>query len=318
MLQWGMRQSAELENVMTSVERVIEYQDADSEAPFDSTDDKKPPEKWPENGQIKFDDISLSYFPDMKAKVLKNLEFTIDACEKIGIVGRTGAGKSSLINALFRLSYLDGKIYIDDRDVAEIGLHDLRSKISIIPQNPVLFSASMRYNLDPFDEYTDEKIWQALEAVNLKDLVMKLPGGLFSKVAEGGSNFSIGEKQLVCLARAVLRENKIILMDEATSNVDLETDQLIQTTMREKFADCTVLTIAHRLSTVIDYDRILVMDAGECVEYATPYELLIKENGYFYKMVKQTGDATFDNLKNIAEKVNINIAKWEFDGKNLI
>lgn len=300
-----MRQSAELENVMTSVERVIEYQDVDSEAAFDSAEEMRPPKEWPERGQIKLEDLSLSYFPDRNEKVLKNLTLTINSCEKIGVVGRTGAGKSSIINALFRLSYLEGHIYIDDRDVCKIGLHDLRSKISIIPQNPVLFSATMRYNLDPFDEFNDEKIWQTLEDVKLKDLVVKLPGGLNSKVAEGGSNFSIGEKQLVCLARAILRENKIILMDEATSNVDLETDQFIQTTMREKFANCTVVTIAHRISTVIDYDRILVMDAGQCVEYATPYELLMKEDGYFYKMVKQTGDATFENLKIMAENVSI-------------
>lgn len=202
------------------------------------------------------------------------------------------------------MSYLDGQIVIDERDVTEIGLHDLRSKISIIPQNPVLFSASMRYNLDPFSEFSDDKIWQALEGVKLKDLIAELPAGLSSKVAEGGSNFSIGEKQLVCLARAILRENKIILMDEATSNVDLETDNLIQSTIREKFANCTVVTIAHRLSTVIDYDRILVMDAGKCMEFDTPYGLLMKENGIFHGMVKETGDATFRDLKSMAENVS--------------
>lgn len=304
MLQWGMRQSAELENVMTSVERVIEYKDVDSESAFESAEDKRPPKEWPVHGEIKFQNLSLSYFPDKNEKVLKNLNFTILPREKVGIVGRTGAGKSSIINALFRLSFLDGEIYIDDRDVIAIGLHDLRSKISIIPQNPVLFSASMRYNLDPFDEFTDEKIWHALESVKLKHLIRELPAGLNSKVAEGGSNFSIGEKQLVCLARAMLRENKIILMDEATSNVDLETDNLIQSTIREKFANCTVITIAHRLSTVIDYDRILVMDAGKCMEFATPYELLMEEKGIFYNMVWQTGEATFQNLRLVAENVS--------------
>lgn len=304
MLQWGMRQSAELENVMTSVERVVEYKDIDSEPAFESATDKKPPKEWPLHGEIKFVNLSLSYFPDMNEMVLKNLEFTIKSCEKVGIIGRTGAGKSSIINALFRLSYLDGHIFIDNRDVIEMGLHELRSKISIIPQNPVLFSASMRYNLDPFDEFSDEKIWQALEGVKLKHLIGELPAGLSSKVAEGGSNFSIGEKQLVCLARAMLRENKIILMDEATSNVDLETDNLIQSTIRENFANCTVVTIAHRLSTVIDYDKILVMDAGKCVEFATPYELLKEDKGYFYNMVKQTGDASFQNFRLIAENVS--------------
>lgn len=167
MVQWGMRQSAELENTMTAVERVVEYDTIQSEGELQSKEDKKPPKSWPEEGKIVFDELSLRYFPDPKSEyVLKSLNFEIKSCEKVGIVGRTGAGKSSLINALFRLSYNDGNVMIDGRNINEMGLHDLRSKVSIIPQEPVLFSGTMRYNLDPFDEYSDAKLWEALEEVS--------------------------------------------------------------------------------------------------------------------------------------------------------
>uniref|UniRef100_A0A182Q5F7 Uncharacterized protein n=1 Tax=Anopheles farauti TaxID=69004 RepID=A0A182Q5F7_9DIPT len=305
MVQWGMRQSAELENTMTSVERVVEYDDVDPEPALEASDDKKPPKEWPQEGRIQFDKVTLRYSPDPDGElVLRDLEFEIEPREKIGIVGRTGAGKSSLINALFRLSYNGGSILIDARDTNQMGLHDLRAKLSIIPQEPVLFSGTLRYNLDPFDEYPDEKLWRALKEVKLEEAVNELPSGLSSKINEGGSNFSVGQRQLVCLARAILRENKILVMDEATANVDPQTDKLIQQTIREKFNDCTVLTIAHRLNTVMDSDKVLVMDAGRCVEFGTPYELLTAEGGpkVFYGMVKQTGKSTFNTLLKIAEE----------------
>ncbi|XP_037943023.1 probable multidrug resistance-associated protein lethal(2)03659, partial [Teleopsis dalmanni] len=188
----------------------------------------------------------------------------------------------------------------------------LRSKISIIPQEPVLFSGTMRYNLDPFDEYSDAKLWESLEEVKLKSLIAELPSGLQSKISEGGGNFSVGQRQLVCLARAILRENKILVMDEATANVDPQTDALIQTTIRNKFMNCTVLTIAHRLHTVMDSDKVLVMDAGRVVEFGTPYELLTEsETQIFYGMVKQTGKTTFDNLLKVAQKAHEKSLKEE-------
>ncbi|XP_062142485.1 probable multidrug resistance-associated protein lethal(2)03659 [Drosophila sulfurigaster albostrigata] len=304
MVQWGMRQSAELENTMTAVERVVEYEDIEPEGALEAPADKKPAKSWPEHGKITFEELSLRYFPDPKSEyVLKSLNFVIKAREKVGIVGRTGAGKSSLINALFRLSYTDGSILIDKRDTQEMGLHDLRSKISIIPQEPVLFSGTMRYNLDPFDEYSDQKLWSSLEEVKLKDVVADLPSALQSKITEGGTNFSVGQRQLVCLARAILRENRVLVMDEATANVDPQTDALIQTTIRNKFKECTVLTIAHRLHTIMDSDKVLVMDAGRVVEFGTPYELLTSaETKVFHDMVKQTGKATYENLLQVAKK----------------
>ncbi|KAH8366457.1 hypothetical protein KR084_009619 [Drosophila pseudotakahashii] len=305
-VQWGMRQSAELENSMTSVERVLEYRNLESEGEFESPEDKKPPKNWPQAGEIKADELSLRYNPDPKAdQVLKSLDFVIQPREKIGIVGRTGAGKSSLISALFRLSYNDGSMVIDGRDTAGIGLHDLRSKISIIPQEPVLFSGTMRYNLDPFEQYPDDKLWEALEEVHLKEEVSELPKGLESLIAEGGANYSVGQRQLVCLARAILRENRILVMDEATANVDPQTDALIQSTIRRKFMDCTVLTIAHRLNTIIDSDKVMVLDAGNLVEFGSPYELLTQSwSKIFYGMVLQTGRSSFEHLLKLAHQVS--------------
>ncbi|XP_039501135.1 probable multidrug resistance-associated protein lethal(2)03659 [Drosophila santomea] len=305
-VQWGMRQSAELENSMTSVERVLEYRNLETEGVFESAGDKKPPKEWPQEGLISAEQLSLRYSPDPKTdRVLKSLTFLIKPREKIGVVGRTGAGKSSLINALFRLSYNDGSLVIDSKDVVGLGLHDLRSKISIIPQEPVLFSGTVRYNLDPFAQYADEQLWEALEEVHLKDEVSELPKGLESVVAEGGANYSVGQRQLVCLARAILRENRILVMDEATANVDPQTDALIQSTIRRKFRDCTVLTIAHRLNTIIDSDRVMVLDAGTLVEFGSPFELLTQSGSQvFYGMVLQTGRSSFEHLLKMAHQAH--------------
>ncbi|XP_023979013.1 ATP-binding cassette sub-family C member 4 [Physeter macrocephalus] len=300
MFQWCVRQSAEVENMMISVERVIEYTDLEKEASWEYQ--KRPPPSWPQEGVIVFDNVNFSYSLDGPL-VLKHLTALIKSREKVGIVGRTGAGKSSLIAALFRLSEPEGKIWIDKILTTEIGLHDLRKKMSIIPQEPVLFTGTMRKNLDPFNEHTDEELWNALEEVQLKEAIEDLPGKMDTELAESGSNFSVGQRQLVCLARAILRKNRILIIDEATANVDPRTDELIQKKIREKFAQCTVLTIAHRLNTIIDSDRIMVLDSGRLKEYDEPYVLLQNRDSLFYKMVQQLGKAEAAAVTETAKQV---------------
>ncbi|XP_064615565.1 LOW QUALITY PROTEIN: ATP-binding cassette sub-family C member 4-like [Liolophura sinensis] len=299
MFQWAVRQSAEVENQMVSVERVLEYSNLPQEASLDSSPDNKPPPSWPHEGVIRGEQVGLRYGPDAPL-VLKNINFVIQAKEKVGIVGRTGAGKSSLLTVLFRLVEPEGKVTIDGINISKIGLHDLRNKISIIPQDPTLFTGSVRVNLDPFEQHSDEVLWSALEEVQLKPVIDDLPGGLEWNVSEGGINFSVGQRQLICLARAILRKNKILVIDEATANVDPRTDDLIQETIREKFAECTVLTIAHRLHTIMDSDRVLVLDDGCILAFDEPYTLLQDKIGHFYKMVEQTGRAETDNLTAMA------------------
>uniref|UniRef100_A0A673LSB3 Multidrug resistance-associated protein 4 n=1 Tax=Sinocyclocheilus rhinocerous TaxID=307959 RepID=A0A673LSB3_9TELE len=303
MFQWGVRQSAEVENMMTSVERVVEYTELESEAPWETP--KRPPPDWPNRGLITFDRVNFSYSSDGPV-VLKNISAMFRPREKVGIVGRTGAGKSSLISALFRLMEPEGKIIVDRVLTSEIGLHDLRQKMSIIPQDPVLFTGTMRKNLDPFSQHSDRDLWNALEEVQLKAAVEELPNKLETELAESGSNFSMGQRQLVCLARAILRKNRILIIDEATANVDPRTDELIQKTIRDKFKECTVLTIAHRLNTIIDSDRILVLDEGRIHEYDAPHVLLQNQNGIFYKMVQQTGKAEAASLLRTAKQAYMN------------
>ncbi|XP_055306890.1 ATP-binding cassette subfamily C member 4-like isoform X2 [Sitodiplosis mosellana] len=302
MVQWGVRQSAEVSNQMMSVERLLEYRDLEPE---------KQPKKaaliaksWPSKGSIEFRNVFYRYSAEAEP-VLRGLSFVINPMEKIGIVGRTGAGKSSLIGSLFRLACIEGQIQIDGVDTANIQLSDLRKQIAIIPQDPVLFSGTLRRNLDPFEEYSDDDIWSALESVELKSSVSENLG-LQSTVLPHGANYSVGQRQLLCLARAILRKNRILVLDEATANVDPQTDLLIQRTIREKFTECTVLTVAHRIHTIIDSDRVLIMASGKAVEFDEPHNLLQNQNGIFYGMVKALGPKEFDRLSQAAlEKFNV-------------
>ncbi|RXN09968.1 multidrug resistance-associated 1-like protein [Labeo rohita] len=286
-LSWIVRSWTDVENNIVSVERVKEYADTPKEAAWSIEGSSLPP-SWPQKGTIEFQDYGLQYRKGLEL-ALKGISVHIKEREKIGIVGRTGAGKSSLALGIFRiLEAAKGQIYIDGINIAEIGLHDLRSRITIIPQDPVLFSGSLRMNLDPFDAYTDEEVWNALELAHLKNFVSELPDKLNHECSEGGENLSLGQRQLVCLARALLRKTKILVLDEATAALDLETDTLIQSTIRSQFEDCAVLTIAHRLNTIMDYTKVLVMDKGHIVEMDSPSNLIAKR-GQFYYMCREAG-----------------------------
>ncbi|XP_068732803.1 multidrug resistance-associated protein 1-like isoform X2 [Montipora capricornis] len=286
-LNWMVRQSSELETNIVAVERIKEYTTVTREADW-IIPSHRPPEEWPNLGRIEIENFDLRYREQLP-RVLKDLNCVIDVKEKIGIVGRTGAGKSTMTLALFRiLERAGGRIVIDGIDIAKIGLQDLRSRLTIIPQDPVLFSGSLRMNLDPFDKHTDEELWNALDVTHLKTFVIGLEKGLQHPILESGENMSTGQRQLVCLARALLRKSKILVLDEATAAVDLETDDLIQQTIRREFADCTVLTIAHRLNTIMDCDRIMVLKDGSIEEFDSPSKLISKR-GLFYVMAQDAG-----------------------------
>ncbi|ELK33293.1 Multidrug resistance-associated protein 1 [Myotis davidii] len=286
-LNWLVRMSSEMETNIVAVERLKEYSETEKEAPW-RIQEMTPASTWPQVGRVEFRDYSLRYREDLDL-VLKHINITIEGGEKVGIVGRTGAGKSSLTLGLFRIKESsEGEIIIDNVNIAKIGLHDLRFKITIIPQDPILFSGSLRMNLDPFSQYSDEEVWTSLELAHLKNFVSALPDKLNHECTEGGENLSVGQRQLVCLARALLRKTKILVLDEATAAVDLETDDLIQSTIRTQFEDCTVLTIAHRLNTIMDYTRVIVLDKGEIRECGAPSDLL-QQRGLFYSMAKDAG-----------------------------
>lgn len=286
-LNWMVRMTSDLETNIVAVERVKEYSETETEAPW-NIEDKKPPEDWPSRGEVEFSNYSVRYRPGLDL-VLKNLSMSVKGGEKVGIVGRTGAGKSSMTLCLFRiLEAAEGIINIDGVNISEIGLHNLRSMLTIIPQDPVLFSGTLRMNLDPFDKYSEDELWKALELSNLKKFVSSQTEKLDYECSEGGENLSVGQRQLVCLARALLRKTRILVLDEATAAIDLETDDLIQMTIRTQFEDCTVLTIAHRLNTIMDYTRVLVLDKGKIAEFDTPTGL-IAARGIFYGMAKDAG-----------------------------
>ncbi|CAG5116009.1 unnamed protein product, partial [Candidula unifasciata] len=286
-LKWLVRTMSDIETNVVSVERVQEYsqlvQEAARYTPLRS------PNEWPYHGQIVFRQYSTRYREGLEP-VLKGLDCVIQPGEKIGIVGRTGAGKSSLTLALFRLleaSY--GEIIIDNIPISALGLYDLRSKITILPQDPVIFSGTLRENLDPNLEHLDQEIWTALTMSNMKHYVSAMPAGLYSEVGENGLSLSSGQRQLLCLTRALLRRTKILVLDEPTSSVDVETDTLVQSMVRRVFRNCTTITVAHRINTILDCNRVMVLEAGSIVEYDNPQYLLQQEESHFYKLAKSDG-----------------------------
>ncbi|KAJ3208336.1 Multidrug resistance-associated protein 4 [Dinochytrium kinnereticum] len=339
LLQWCFRQSAEVENLMTATERVIEYTDLPTEfkplpptnppltidaTPQVSTTSlvrKKPstaailledmargtaPDGWPSTGEVEIRGLTMTY-PNAERNALDGVSVRIPAGSRVGIVGRTGAGKSSLLQALFRLVEHSGLILIDGIDTTSLTLTELRSKISIIPQDPFCFRGTLRFNLDPFKKFTDAELWYVLEKVRLKPVVEALSEKLDAPVTENGSNWSVGERQLICLARAILRSSKLFVMDEATSAIDLSTDAFLASVLRAEegpFANATILTIAHRLNTIIDYDYVMVMDEGKLVEFGRPHDLLSKPSGdsnsWFSSMVSEMASDAQNLLREIA------------------
>ena len=304
-----VRMLAQMEAQMNGVERIKEYVDTVKPEPPMHTD-VHPPANWPSEGAIEIKDAKLRYRDG--PLVMKGVNLSVKPHEKVGVVGRTGAGKSTMMIALFRITDLcEGSIEIDGMDLGKLGLEDVRRALCIIPQDPVLFSASVRFNLDPFNESTDEEIWSVLEQVELKDVIDNMPRKLEDDVQEGGTNFSVGERQLICMARALLKKPKILIMDEATASLDNETDAFLQQMIRKQFSNCTTLTIAHRLNTIMDADRVCVMDAGKVAEYDTPYNLLHK-NGIFKGMVLAANDPNLFDLVPGCEEM-----KKELDEYNL-
>ena len=313
-----IRSYTNVELDMNAAERIVEY----ITLPTESQSGVRPPASWPSVGRLEVSDLSVTYAPDLPC-VLKHLTFSIEPNQRVGIVGRTGAGKSSLTLALFRfLEAKTGGIYIDGLDISKVRLEDLRSRLAIIPQDPVLFSGTIRSNLDPFEERSDEELMDALRRVRLlpssssaasesptTPISTTLSSGsssaihslsekptrknpfcsLHSQISPSGLNLSQGQRQLLCLARANITRSKIMILDEATSAVDMATDALIQRSIREEFADSTLIVIAHRLSTIADFDKILVLDQGEVREFGSPRELLKVDGGLFKGMVCESG-----------------------------
>uniref|UniRef100_A0A182RRP5 ABC-type glutathione-S-conjugate transporter n=1 Tax=Anopheles funestus TaxID=62324 RepID=A0A182RRP5_ANOFN len=288
-LSFLVRMTSEVETNIVAVERLEEYTVLPREAEWKKgTVDKT----WPAEGKVEFKDYQIRYREGLDL-VIRGISLNVRGGEKIGIVGRTGAGKSSLTLGLFRIvEAAGGQIVIDGLDISQMGLHQLRGRLTIIPQDPVLFSGTLRANVDPFKSYSDDQVWKALELSHLKTFVKGLAAGLDHEIAENGENLSVGQRQLICLARAVLRKTKVLILDEATAAVDLETDDLIQKTIRTEFADCTILTIAHRLNTILDSDRVLVLDKGLVAECDSPQSLLANRESIFFGMAKNAGIVT--------------------------
>jgi ABC-type multidrug transport system fused ATPase/permease subunit len=318
---WVVRMYAINEMNMNAIERIHEYLDIEQEPPAHISE-TEPRASWPEKGIVKVENLVMRYSADAP-DVIRNVSFETRPHEKIGIVGRTGSGKTSLAMSLFRfMEPTSGRILIDGVDIHKIGLEDLRSRLTIIPQDPVLFSGTLRSNLDPFEQYNDSVLWAALKRSHLVDgrqqqgsstasSITSSNGSmatisLDSPVTENGNNWSQGQRQLIALARALVKRTSLIVLDEATSSVDFDTDQQIQETIRKEFTDSTLLCIAHRIRTVADYDRILVLDHGQVKEFDTPYELMTREGSIFQQMCEKSGE--YSEL--------LAIAKAKFDSRS--
>ncbi|GFY83440.1 multidrug resistance-associated protein 14 [Actinidia rufa] len=276
-----------LANYIISVERLNQYMHIPSEAP-EVIEENRPPVKWPSLGKVEIQDLQIRYRPDAPL-VLHGISCTFEGGHKIGIVGRTGSGKTTLIGALFRLvEPAGGKILVDEIDISMLGLHDLRSRFGIIPQDPTLFNGTVRYNLDPLSQHTDREIWEVLRKCQLREAVQEKEEGLDSLVVEDGSNWSMGQRQLFCLGRALLRRSQILVLDEeATASIDNTTDLILQRTIRTEFAYCTVITVAHRIPTVMDCTMVLAISDGKLVEYDEPMKLMNRDGSLFGKLVKE-------------------------------
>ncbi|KAJ9169381.1 hypothetical protein P3X46_017584 [Hevea brasiliensis] len=283
---WVIWNLCNVENKMISVERILQFTDIPSEAPLE-IEDSKPKPDWPMDGRIELVSLCVQYSPVLPM-VLKSITCTFPGGKKIGVVGRTGSGKSTLIQALFRvIEPSGGKILIDGLDISKIGLRDLRSRLGIIPQDPTLFQGTVRNNLDPLQEHSDHEIWEVLNKCRLADIVKQDQRLLEAPVAEDGENWSVGQRQLVCLARVLLKKRRILVLDEATASIDTATDNIIQGTIREETSRCTVITVAHRIPTVIDNDLVLVLDEGKVVEYDSPEQLRKDNSSSFSKLVAE-------------------------------
>ncbi|XP_019399967.1 PREDICTED: ATP-binding cassette sub-family C member 9 isoform X5 [Crocodylus porosus] len=285
-LNWVVRNLADLEVQMGAVKKVNSLLNMESENYDGTLDASQIPKDWPQEGEIKIEDLCVRYENNLKP-VLKHVKAYIKPGQKVGICGRTGSGKSSLSLAFFRMvDIFDGRIVIDGIDISKLPLHTLRSRLSIILQDPVLFSGSIRFNLDPECKCTDDRLWEALEIAQLKNMVKSLPGGLDAMVTEGGENFSVGQRQLFCLARAFVRKSSILIMDEATASIDMATENILQKVVMTAFADRTVVTIAHRVSQILDAGIVLVFSDGVLAECDTASNLLLREDGLFTTLVK--------------------------------
>ncbi|KAI9138247.1 P-loop containing nucleoside triphosphate hydrolase protein [Paraphysoderma sedebokerense] len=305
-LNWCVRSATEVETQMNAVERISYYSELPTEAdPI--IPDKRPPESWPSEGRVVIEGLEMAYREGLP-NVLHGINLNVPGGSKVGIVGRTGSGKSSIIVALLRLvEYKKGKITVDGIDISQIGLHDLRSRVAIIPQDPVLFAGTIRSNLDRFNKYSDEALWKTLEQVGLKEFVAGLDAKLDAPVTDNGENLSVGQRQLLCLARAMVVGAKLAILDEATASVDMQTDAVIQRSIRRDFKGSTILTIAHRLNTIIDYDYILVLDSGYVKEFAPPNVLLEDPKSLFSSMVDETGPSNAALLRRLAKEKKLEI-----------